>query len=43
VIASERATDILDRNDPSTAFLFADGAGAVIGGPADTQGIGPVV
>ena len=43
VIASERATDIFDENDKSTAFLFADGAGAVLVGPSDRPGIGPVV
>lgn len=43
VIASERATDIFDENDKSTAFLFADGAGAVVVGPSDRPGIGPVV
>lgn len=43
VIGSERATDIFDATDRSTAFLFADGAGAVVVGPAETPGIGPVV
>lgn len=43
VIGAERVTDILDRDDPSTAFLFADGAGAVVVGPSDVPGIGPVV
>jgi 3-oxoacyl-[acyl-carrier-protein] synthase III len=43
VIASERVTDILDAADKSTAFLFADGAGAVVIGPSETPGIGPVV
>ncbi len=43
VIGAERMTDILDHSDKDTAFLFADGAGAVIVGPSDTPGIGPVV
>lgn len=42
VIGAERITDILDHDDPSTAFLFADGAGAVVIGPSATPGIGPV-
>jgi 3-oxoacyl-[acyl-carrier-protein] synthase-3 len=42
VIGTERITDILDRDDKATAFLFADGAGAVVVGPADEPGIGPV-
>ncbi|WP_369394162.1 beta-ketoacyl-ACP synthase III [Streptomyces sp. CG1] len=42
VIGAERITDILDRHDASTAFLFADGAGAVVVGPCDRPGIGPV-
>jgi 3-oxoacyl-(acyl-carrier-protein) synthase III len=43
VVASERATDIFDETDKSTAFLFADGAGAAVVGPAERPGIGPVV
>ncbi|MEU8522496.1 beta-ketoacyl-ACP synthase 3 [Streptomyces sp. NBC_01216] len=43
VIGAERMTDILDHSDPDTAFLFADGAGAVVVGPGDEAGIGPVV
>lgn len=42
VIGAERMTDILDHNDPDTAFLFADGAGAVVIGPSEQPGIGPV-
>lgn len=42
VLGSERVTDILNENDPATAFLFADGAGAVVVGPAAESGIGPV-
>jgi len=43
VIGVERLTDILDREDRGTAFIFADGAGAVVVGPSETEGIGPVV
>ncbi|GAB3823470.1 beta-ketoacyl-ACP synthase III [Dactylosporangium cerinum] len=43
VIGSERMTDVIDPKDRSTAFLFADGAGAVLVGPAEEPGIGPVV
>lgn len=42
MIGAERITDILDRDDPATAFLFADGAGAVVVGVSDQPGIGPV-
>ena len=34
---------ITDLTDRSTAFLFADGAGAAVVGPSDTNGFGPVV
>ena len=43
VIGVERLTDILDLHDRGTAFIFADGAGAVVVGPSDVPGIGPVV
>jgi 3-oxoacyl-[acyl-carrier-protein] synthase-3 len=43
VVGVERMTDILDLTDRSTAFIFGDGAGAVVLGPSDTPGIGPVV
>ncbi|MFG2194362.1 beta-ketoacyl-ACP synthase 3 [Streptomyces sp. NPDC048639] len=43
VIGAERMTDILDHEDRDTAFLFADGAGAVVVGPSQEAGIGPVV
>jgi 3-oxoacyl-[acyl-carrier-protein] synthase III len=43
VIGAERMTDIIDSHDRSTAFLFGDGAGAVVVGPSDITGIGPVV
>jgi 3-oxoacyl-[acyl-carrier-protein] synthase-3 len=43
VAGSERMTDIVDPADRSTAFLFGDGAGAVVVGPSKAAGIGPVV
>jgi 3-oxoacyl-(acyl-carrier-protein) synthase III len=43
VIGAERMTDIVDPHDRTIAFLFADGAGAVVVGESDTPGIGPVV
>jgi 3-oxoacyl-[acyl-carrier-protein] synthase-3 len=42
VVGTERMTDILDPTDRGTAFLFGDGAGAVVVGPAAEPGIGPV-
>ena len=43
VIGVERLSDITDVHDRSTAFLFGDGAGAVVIGPSETPGIGPTV
>ncbi|CAB4872325.1 unannotated protein [freshwater metagenome] len=43
VIGVEKLTDIVDPTDRSTAFLFADGAGAVVVGPSTTPAIGPTV
>jgi len=43
VIGVEKLTDITDPTDRSTAFLFADGAGAAVIGPSATPAIGPVV
>jgi 3-oxoacyl-[acyl-carrier-protein] synthase III len=42
VIGVERLSDITDPDDRSTAFIFADGAGAAVVGPSETEGIGPV-
>lgn len=42
-IGVERLSDLTDPTDRSTAFIFADGAGAAVVGAASTQGIGPVV
>lgn len=43
VIGVEKLSDITDPTDRGTAFIFADGAGAVVIGPSETPGIGPVV
>jgi 3-oxoacyl-[acyl-carrier-protein] synthase-3 len=43
VIGVERLSDLTDKRDRGTAFIFGDGAGAVVIGPSDTPGIGPVV
>ncbi|NGO68481.1 ketoacyl-ACP synthase III [Streptomyces boncukensis] len=43
VVGAERLSDLTDLTDRSTAFLFGDGAGAVVVGPADEPGIGPSV
>jgi 3-oxoacyl-[acyl-carrier-protein] synthase III len=42
VVGVERLTDVTDMTDRSTAVIFADGAGAVVLGPSDEPGIGPV-
>jgi 3-oxoacyl-[acyl-carrier-protein] synthase-3 len=42
VIGAEKITDFTDPTDRATAFIFADGAGAVIIGEASEAGIGPV-
>jgi 3-oxoacyl-[acyl-carrier-protein] synthase-3 len=43
VIGVERLTDYVDKHDRGTSFIFADGAGAVVIGPSETAGIGPMV
>jgi 3-oxoacyl-[acyl-carrier-protein] synthase-3 len=43
VVGAERMSDIVDPRDRSTAFIFGDGAGAAVLGPAAEPGIGPVV
>ena len=43
VIGAETISEMTDVTDRGTAFLFSDGAGAVIVGPSQTNGIGPVV
>jgi len=42
VIGVERLSDLLDPTDRTCAFIFADGAGAVVVGPSDAEGVGPV-
>jgi 3-oxoacyl-[acyl-carrier-protein] synthase-3 len=43
VIGAEKISDYIDWTDRSSAILFGDGAGAVVVGPSDKPGIGPVV
>ncbi len=43
VIGVEKLSDITDPTDRGTAFIFADGAGAVVVGPSDEPGISPAV
>jgi len=43
VVGSEKLSDIVNFDDRGTAFIFADGAGAVVVGPTETQGISPTV
>ncbi len=43
VVASERFSGWLDYNDRTTCIILGDGAGAVVVGPHDEVGIGPVV
>ena len=43
VIGVEELSRFTDIHDRGTAFLFADGAGAAVVGPSETNGIGPVV
>ena len=43
VIGVEKLSDFTDAHDRSTAFIFADGAGAAVVGPSDTPGIGPTI
>ena len=43
VVGVEKLTDFIDPEDRATAFIFADGAGAVVIGPSDHPAIGPTV
>ncbi|MDX6257607.1 MAG: 3-oxoacyl-[acyl-carrier-protein] synthase [Frankiales bacterium] len=43
VIGAEKMSALVDWTDRGTCILFADGAGAVVVGPSDEPGIGPVV
>lgn len=42
-IGSDKMSEITNFDDRGTAFLFADGAGAVVVGPTTEQGVGPTV
>ncbi len=43
VIGAERLSDFVNPDDRGTAFIFGDGAGAVVLGPSLVPGIGPTV
>jgi 3-oxoacyl-[acyl-carrier-protein] synthase-3 len=43
VIGVERLSDLTDKTDRGTAFLFGDGAGAVVVGPSEVPAMGPTV
>lgn len=43
VVGSEKISEVIDFDDRGTAFLFGDGAGAVVIGQTAEQGIGPTV
>ncbi len=43
VVGVEKLSDFTDIHDRSTAFIFGDGAGAVVVGPSQTPGIGPTI
>lgn len=43
VVGVEKMSDVTDFDDRSTAFIFGDGAGAVLMGGCDTPAVGPTV
>lgn len=43
LIGVEKLSDFTDPKDRGTAFIFADGAGAVVIGPSDRPKIGPMI
>ena len=43
VIGAEKISEVINFDDRGTAFLFGDGAGAVVIGETPEQGIGPTV
>jgi 3-oxoacyl-[acyl-carrier-protein] synthase-3 len=43
VIGAEKFSPLINPGDRTIAFIFGDGAGAVVVGPSDDPGIGPVV
>ncbi len=43
IVGAETLSKLTDLSDRSTAFLFADGAGAAVIGPSEVNGVSPVV
>ena len=43
LVGVEKLSDFTDPDDRTIAFIFGDGAGAVVIGPSDTPAIGPTV
>jgi len=43
VVGAEKLSAVTNPEDRGTAFIFGDGAGAVVLGPSDEPGVGPVV
>jgi 3-oxoacyl-[acyl-carrier-protein] synthase III len=43
VVGVEKLSDFTDLSDRSTAFIFGDGAGAVVVGPSEVPAIGPTI
>jgi 3-oxoacyl-[acyl-carrier-protein] synthase III len=43
LVGVEKLSDWVNPDDRSSAFIFADGAGAVVIGPSQTPGIGPTI
>ena len=43
VVGVEKMSDGIDYSDRNTAFIFGDGAGAVVVGPSETNDVSPVV
>jgi 3-oxoacyl-[acyl-carrier-protein] synthase-3 len=43
VVGAELLSKMTSRTDRGTAFIFGDGAGAMVVGPSDVPGIGPIV
>ena len=43
LIGVEKLSDFTDPTDRGTAFIFADGAGAIVIGPSDLPKIGPMI
>jgi 3-oxoacyl-[acyl-carrier-protein] synthase III len=43
LVGVEKLSDFLDLQDRSSAFIFGDGAGAVVVGPSQTPAMGPTI